>query len=182
MAGAIGDQAVHLLADAAVGGVALRRGAQFDDVHGLARVHVHVEADPIRHRHRIGRHGVESGQGFIQQEKFGPRGEGFWHIYPPAKPVNELAKLYNSDDYGGGFIRFENGAGLPRETTGVFLGNTLTGEFSRANVMRLRWPYVRRVVEASLSDEGWSDEQRASFLKKLEGLYKEPFPTIGAGG
>lgn len=81
---------------------------------------------------------------------------------------------------------FENGVGLPRETTGVFLGNTLTGEFSRANLMRLRWPYVRRVVEASLADEGWSDEQRAGFLKKLETLYKEPFPTIGeeslAGG
>jgi enediyne polyketide synthase len=81
---------------------------------------------------------------------------------------------------------FENGAGLPRETTGVFLGNTLTGEFSRANVMRLRWPYVRRVVEASLAGEGWTDEQRASFLKKLELLYKEPFPAISeeslAGG
>ena len=81
---------------------------------------------------------------------------------------------------------FENGVGLPRETTGVFLGNTLTGEFSRANLMRLRWPYVRRVVEASLADEGWLDEQRSSFLKKLESLYKEPFPTIGeeslAGG
>ena len=81
---------------------------------------------------------------------------------------------------------FENGVGLPRETTGVFLGNTLTGEFSRANLMRLRWPYVRRVVEASLADEGWLDEQRSSFLKKLETLYKEPFPAIGeeslAGG
>jgi enediyne polyketide synthase len=81
---------------------------------------------------------------------------------------------------------FENGLGLPRETTGVFLGNTLTGEFSRANLMRLRWPYVRRVVEASLADEGWLDEQRATFLKKLETLYKEPFPTVGeeslAGG
>jgi enediyne polyketide synthase len=81
---------------------------------------------------------------------------------------------------------FENGDGLPRETTGVFLGNTLTGEFSRANLMRLRWPYVRRVVEASLVDEGWSVEQRAKFLKKLEILYKSPFPNIGeeslAGG
>jgi len=48
--------------------------------------------------------------------KFGPRGEGFWTIYPPAKPINELAKLYDSDDYGGGFIRFENGAGLQVES------------------------------------------------------------------
>ena len=48
--------------------------------------------------------------------KFGPRGQGFWHIYPPAQPVEKLAQLYDSDDYGGGFIRFENGAGLQIES------------------------------------------------------------------
>lgn len=83
----------------------------------------------------------------------------------------------------GGFV---NGEGLPCETTAVFLGNTLTGEFSRANMMRLRWPYVRRVIEASLVDEGWAVERRAAFLKKLEASYKEPFPATGeeslAGG
>src|SRR5438093_13632157 len=50
---------------------------------------------------------------------------------------------------------FAEGRGLPRETTGVLLGNTLTGEFSRANVLRLRWPYVRRVLEAALAKEDW---------------------------
>ena len=39
---------------------------------------------------------------------------------------------------------FPDGEGLPRERTGVVVGNTLTGEFSRANLLRLRWPYVRR--------------------------------------
>src|SRR4029450_2839779 len=81
---------------------------------------------------------------------------------------------------------FPEGEGLPHRATGVLLGNSLTGEFSRANLMRLRWPYVRRVVEASLIDEGWTVEQRAKFLKKLEVLYKDPFPNIGeeslAGG
>jgi predicted dehydrogenase len=48
--------------------------------------------------------------------KFGPRGQGFWTVYPPAKPVDELAKLYESDDYAGGFIRFTNGAGLQVES------------------------------------------------------------------
>ena len=45
---------------------------------------------------------------------------------------------------------------------------------------------MRRVVAASLTDEGWLDEQRSSFLNKLETLYKKPFPTINeeslAGG
>ena len=82
-----------------------------------------------------------------------------------------------------GFLEAE---GLPRETTGVFLGNTLTGEFSRANALRLRWPYVRRTVEANLVDEGWSIERRRDFLSKVEATYKQPFPPPGedslAGG
>src|SRR5438128_1945704 len=81
---------------------------------------------------------------------------------------------------------FAEGEGLPRETRGVLLGNTLTGEFSRANVMRLRWPYVRRVVEARLVEEGWTEGQRREFLDALETQYKEPFPPVGeetlAGG
>ncbi|MBN2563242.1 MAG: SDR family NAD(P)-dependent oxidoreductase [Phycisphaerae bacterium] len=79
-----------------------------------------------------------------------------------------------------------DGEGLPRETTGVLLGNTLTGEFSRAGVMRLRWPYVRRVVEAALAAEGWASDHRHRFLKDLERSYKKPFPPTGeeslAGG
>lgn len=97
--------------------------------------------------------------------------------YRSADPAHWLALDIASqtlDDAG-----FSEGLGLPRETTGVFLGNTLTGEFSRASVLRLRWPFVRRVIEASLRDENWSAEQRAEFLKKLETAYKEPFPPIG---
>ena len=74
---------------------------------------------------------------------------------------------------------FPEGHGLPRDTTGVFLGNTLTGEFSRANLMRLRWPFVRRMVEAALSEEGWPLEDRRTFLESLETRYKAPFPPVG---
>jgi enediyne polyketide synthase len=73
---------------------------------------------------------------------------------------------------------FPNGEGLPGETTGVVLGNSLTGEFSRANLMRLRWPYVRRTVAAALADKGWDAEQTATFLAELEPRYKAPFPPI----
>src|SRR5713226_2467208 len=48
--GAAGDQRVHLLADAAVSGVPLRRRAQLDDVHRFARVHLHVKPDAVGHR------------------------------------------------------------------------------------------------------------------------------------
>ena len=74
---------------------------------------------------------------------------------------------------------FAGGSGLPNETTGVILGNTLTGEVSRANLMRLRWPYVRRLVTASLAEMGWSAPDREDFLSQLERRYKDPFPPIG---
>ncbi len=73
---------------------------------------------------------------------------------------------------------FPAGDGLDRRSTGVVLGNTLTGEFSRANVMRLRWPYVRRVVEASLVDAGWDEPARREFLAAMEPSYKHPFPEV----
>ncbi|MFI9328653.1 type I polyketide synthase [Kitasatospora sp. NPDC052868] len=73
---------------------------------------------------------------------------------------------------------FAEGTGLPNRTTGVVIGNSLTGEFSRANLMRLRWPYVRRTVAAALQAKGWDEEETGSFLRELEGRYKAPFPEI----
>lgn len=81
---------------------------------------------------------------------------------------------------------FADGQGLPRDASGVLVGNSLTGEFSRANLMRLRWPYVRRVVDAALAERGWPAQQRAEFLEGLMRQYKAPFPPVGdetlAGG
>jgi enediyne polyketide synthase len=74
---------------------------------------------------------------------------------------------------------FPGGVGLPREATGVLVGNSLTGEFSRANNLRLRWPYVRRITDAALAKAGWSLEVRNDFLDRLEPEYKAPFPPLG---
>jgi enediyne polyketide synthase len=74
--------------------------------------------------------------------------------------------------------RFPGGDGLPRETTGVLVGNTLTGEFSRANSLRLRWPYARRVIESMLLELEWTSEARAAFLRECERRYKEPFALM----
>lgn len=73
---------------------------------------------------------------------------------------------------------FPAAEGLPRERTGVVVGNTLTGEFSRANVMRLRWPYVRRVLASALKGQDWGDDRTAEFLAEVENAYKQPFPAI----
>ncbi|UFP96312.1 type I polyketide synthase [Gloeobacter morelensis] len=81
---------------------------------------------------------------------------------------------------------FPGGAGLPLAATGVLLGNTLTGEFSRANIMRLRWPYVRRVAEAVLDEAGIGESGRRELVTKLGERFKAPFAPIGedslAGG
>jgi predicted dehydrogenase len=44
--------------------------------------------------------------------RFGPRGLGYWDY----KPQPELGRQFAADDYGGGFIRFANGAGLQIES------------------------------------------------------------------
>ena len=73
---------------------------------------------------------------------------------------------------------FPDGAGLNRQSTGVVIGNSLTGEFSRASVLRLRWPYVRRTVGAALREQGWDDAALAGFLDQLESRYKSPFAPV----
>src|SRR3954451_8811162 len=72
---------------------------------------------------------------------------------------------------------FPDGEGVSRDAPGVLLGNSLTGEFSRANLLRLRWPYVRRTLAAQLAAEGWDEGRTAGFLARLEPAYKAPFPA-----
>ena len=66
----------------------------------------------------------------------------------------------------------------PQQGTGVIVGNTLTGDSSRAGSLRLRWPYVRRAaIAAGIGGDA---------LEKLEHAFNEPFAPIGedslAGG
>lgn len=67
---------------------------------------------------------------------------------------------------------------IPLDTTGVIVGNTLTGEFSRSSLMRLRWPYVRRTIHAQLKELGWSSADCATFLARMEERYKAPFAPV----
>ena len=45
--------------------------------------------------------------------KFGPRGKGYWDF---RQPDESYWSQFKADDYGGGFIRFENGIGLQVES------------------------------------------------------------------
>jgi len=73
---------------------------------------------------------------------------------------------------------FADGEGMPKASTTVVVGNSLTGEFTRANLMRLRWPYVRRTLGAALKDIGWDDDKLGGFLANLEARYKSSFPPV----
>jgi predicted dehydrogenase len=49
--------------------------------------------------------------------KFGPRGQGYWNWQKPNEATpREVYEQFAADDYGGGFITFENGAGLQVES------------------------------------------------------------------
>lgn len=74
---------------------------------------------------------------------------------------------------------FAGGSGLDRDRVGVVLGNSLTGEFSRAAQLRMRWPFTRRAAEAALARAGVADEQSRQVLAVLRDLVREPFPEPG---
>jgi enediyne polyketide synthase len=73
---------------------------------------------------------------------------------------------------------FVMGQGLTRSRTGVIIGNTLTGDASRAAAMRLRWPYVRRVLAESLAAGDIPRERAIPVLRHAAQRYLAPFPAI----
>lgn len=70
---------------------------------------------------------------------------------------------------------YEKGEGLARERVGVIVGNSLTGEQTRANSMRLRWPFVRRVVAGAL--EQLPAAQADAMLDAIGERYLAHFPA-----
>ena len=71
------------------------------------------------------------------------------------------------------------GAGLDRDRTGVIIGNTLGGDTSRANALRVRWPYVRRTLGEALDAADIPPGQARSVLRRAERRFLAPFPAIG---
>ncbi|TBR57150.1 type I polyketide synthase [Mastigocladus laminosus UU774] len=67
---------------------------------------------------------------------------------------------------------------VPTERTGVILGNTLTGEQSRASSIRLRWPYVEKVLRVSAQVKGLPQGIVETLLETMEEVYKSVFPPV----
>jgi len=67
---------------------------------------------------------------------------------------------------------------LPGRQTGVIIGNTLTGEQTRANTMRLRWPFVRRALGIAARGQGLDDGQIRLLTQALKERYTAAFPPV----
>jgi len=64
-----------------------------------------------------------------------------------------------------------------RDRIGVILGNSLTGEVSRANLLRLRWPYVRRALAEGAARVGLGGAELAALVAETEQSFKNAFPV-----
>ncbi|MBE9048955.1 type I polyketide synthase [Nostocales cyanobacterium LEGE 11386] len=64
------------------------------------------------------------------------------------------------------------------ERSGVILGNTLTGEHTRSQTMRLRWPYVRRALRAAGKAKGLPQQTVEELVETMEEFYKSVFAPI----
>ncbi len=69
-------------------------------------------------------------------------------------------------------------ADIPLPNTGVIVGNTLTGEQTRSQTLRLRWPYVQKVLSATLSHSGMGVEEISRLATDMEKVYKSAFYPI----
>ncbi len=67
---------------------------------------------------------------------------------------------------------------LPRERTGVIVGNTLTGEQSRSLSLRVRWPFVERAIRAAANSEGFTAAATDVLVGSTQTYFKSVFPPV----
>lgn len=67
---------------------------------------------------------------------------------------------------------------LDKEKTGVIVGNSLTGEQTRATAMRLRWPFVAKLLRGAGQKHRLNDAVLDSLVQSMEAAYKSAFPAI----
>jgi enediyne polyketide synthase len=66
---------------------------------------------------------------------------------------------------------------LPRDRTGVIVGNTLTGEQQRSHLLRGRWPFVRKTIRAAGLNKGLDSGTLEELVTETEEIYKSFFPA-----
>lgn len=67
---------------------------------------------------------------------------------------------------------------IPGKRMGVVVGNTLTGEQTRSNTLRMRWPFVQRALERAAEERGLTVDRIEGLSKALEHQFKSVFPPV----
>jgi len=67
---------------------------------------------------------------------------------------------------------------IPLQNTGVIVGNTLTGEQTRSQTLRMRWPYVQKALNATLNHLGKGPQERSQIASEMEKIYKSAFYPV----
>ena len=73
---------------------------------------------------------------------------------------------------------FPGGAGLPAERTAVFIGHVPAKDGAPAAALRLRWPYVRRVLADALAAAGIPPRAGHEVMAAAAARYLAPFPPV----
>ncbi|MBP9854375.1 MAG: SDR family NAD(P)-dependent oxidoreductase [Candidatus Omnitrophica bacterium] len=92
--------------------------------------------------------------------------------------LDTALRTFEDAGYKSKDIPFYQSHKIPIQNTGVILGNTLTGEQTRSMTLRLRWPYVRKTLGATLQSFGIVQEERARITEAMEKVYKSAFFPI----
>jgi enediyne polyketide synthase len=95
--------------------------------------------------------------------------------YRAVDPAHWLALEVSADALADAGL--PDGEGADRSRLGVVLGNSLTGEFSRAATLRTRWPFLRRVLGEAFDAAAITGADRSALLADLEQRVKAPFPV-----
>ncbi len=96
--------------------------------------------------------------------------------YHSADPAHWLALETAARALAG--AGFPGGAGLPSDRAGAFIGNTLTGDVSRAAELRLRWPYTRQVLADALFASQAPSYLAERVLAAAAARYLAPLPAV----
>jgi enediyne polyketide synthase len=102
--------------------------------------------------------------------------------YASVDPAHWLALQVAAD----AVARVGRASVLPRARTGVFVANTLTGDYSRAQALRLRLPFLDDLLDASLREVGCGKDEAAAvrrrFAEGLRACCRAPNEEMLAGG
>jgi enediyne polyketide synthase len=66
---------------------------------------------------------------------------------------------------------------LDRDRTAVVVANTLTGEFSRAALLRLRAPFLDEILAEAIGAIGLDEAQSSTLRKRFSAALRERFPA-----